>query len=89
MPRTGDTLSLREWTGKPYRSKQRELKRVSLIAWYDVMIEKDRLRVWGGEMNEAKREEFARKDGFESWAEMVEWFETTHGLPFQGVLFTW
>ena len=31
-------------------------------------------------------EEFAQADGFDSWAEMLGWFEKTHGLPFIGRL---
>lgn len=38
-------------------------------------------------------ENFARRDGFESWAEMLAWFETTHGLapgkPFKGWFIEW
>jgi hypothetical protein len=28
-------------------------------------------------------------DGFENWAEMRDWFEKNHGLPFEGVLIQW
>ena len=28
-------------------------------------------------------------DGFDSFAEMLEWFEKTHGLPFEGQLIQW
>ena len=34
-------------------------------------------------------EEFAIADGFNNWQELVEFFETTHGLPFTGVLIEW
>ena len=35
-------------------------------------------------------DEFAAKlDGFESHAEMLDWFEKTHGLPFTGLLIRW
>ena len=34
-------------------------------------------------------EEIARDDGFESTAELVAWFEKTHGLPFRGVVIRW
>ncbi len=32
---------------------------------------------------------FARKDGFDSWPEMRDWFKKKYGLPFEGVLITW
>ena len=31
----------------------------------------------------------ARADGFESCEEMLDWFETTHDLPFEGLLIRW
>jgi len=32
---------------------------------------------------------FAILDGFTDWAEMIKWFEDTHGLPFEGILIKW
>lgn len=32
---------------------------------------------------------FAKADGFSSADEMVEWFDKTHGLPFEGLLIKW
>ena len=32
---------------------------------------------------------FARADGFANIIEMFDWFEKTHGLPFDGVLIKW
>jgi len=31
----------------------------------------------------------ARLDGFKSAAAMFDWFEKTHGLPFEGLLIRW
>ena len=31
----------------------------------------------------------AKADGFGSWEEMLDWFEKTHGLPFEGLLIRW
>ena len=31
----------------------------------------------------------ARADGFDKWGELADWFEKTHGLPFQGLLIRW
>lgn len=33
--------------------------------------------------------EFAQADGFEGFMDMAEWFEKTHGLPFDGTLIEW
>jgi hypothetical protein len=37
----------------------------------------------------ADSEAMASKDGFADAAEMLAWFEKTHGLPFSGWLITW
>lgn len=34
-------------------------------------------------------ERFAVLDGFSCWKEMRDWFEATHGLPFEGLLIKW
>ncbi|MBV6487608.1 MAG: hypothetical protein GHHEDOFH_01555 [Pseudorhodoplanes sp.] len=34
-------------------------------------------------------EQVARLDGFSSWAEMRDWFDSVHGLPFRGVMIRW
>lgn len=33
--------------------------------------------------------EFAKDDGFDSFMDMSAWFETNHGLPFDGVVIYW
>lgn len=32
---------------------------------------------------------FARADGFAGWADLTEWFDRKHGLPFSGTLIEW
>lgn len=32
---------------------------------------------------------FAIADGFDNWQQLIEFFENTHGLPFEGVLIEW
>lgn len=34
-------------------------------------------------------ENFARADGFDSFAKMADYFDKTHGLPFSGFLIEW
>ncbi len=84
--KVGDLLSLRIWTGKPYRSKQRRLREVLCTAVDPIMIMEhdvfvDQLAVPG--------QHLAVADGFRDWEEMREWFRTVHGLPFQGWLIQW
>ena len=32
---------------------------------------------------------FAIADGFDNWQQLIEFFENTHSLPFEGVLIEW
>ena len=34
-------------------------------------------------------DEFAIADGFEDWTEMINWFESVHGIPFEGDIIMW
>ena len=97
LPRVGDLESWRQWTGLPYRSKQRELARVKLIHVESVVIHRDgietcpgTLRVcFFGEWNKNRRpwlEATAILDGFGSWVIMREWFKSEYELPFEGML---
>lgn len=42
-----------------------------------------------GELGYYGKEKLAKDDGFIEFSEMLEWFETTHGLPFYGFLIKW
>jgi hypothetical protein len=96
MPRVGDTISLRVWTGAPYRSKQRVLREAVIEKVERIVIgahgalpvcvipmSDDVLNYW------PNAETFAQRDGFASWPEMREWFEAEHGLPFEGIVIFW
>jgi hypothetical protein len=83
MPNPGDKISLRTWTGKPYRSKQRVL-RESVIVRVEP-FDLDAMRLWPKE----SRHTFARADGFEGWPEMLAWFIREHGYPFVGITIHW
>ena len=83
MPRPGDQISLRAWTGKPYRSKQRVLGE-SILTKVDV-FDLDAMRLW----NHRDRDAFARADGFCDWPEMLNWFIREHGYPFTGIVMHW
>jgi hypothetical protein len=67
-------------TTKIQISKDKALKLINAFdyIWQNIPIESpDELR------------KFAIADGFDNWQQMVEFFETTHGLPFEGVLIQW
>jgi len=77
----GDELSLRKWTGKPYRSKQETLRN-------SVCTRVQEVQIYEGPSTETS-EMLARADGFSSHAEMQAWFNNTHGLPFEGQQIEW
>ena len=94
MPRAGDRISLRSWTGNPYRSKQRVLREAT-IEWVGrIMLFTDhgeeRIMLDGLRCTAAAAERFARADGFPNSAKMFEWFVDNHGpLPFRGISICW
>ena len=89
MPQAGDKLSLRTWTGKPYRSKQRVLREATVLQVVQVRIDGADMWFDGRRASEAKQEAFAVADGFAGAHEMRGWFEHEHGLPFEGVVILW
>ena len=90
----GDTLSLRRWTGKPYRSKQEVLREASCRAVIPVRIGLEVIRVGGNDrsakyLSPSEAHAFAIRDGFSGIEEMRDWFDSVHGLPFHGWLIEW
>lgn len=87
----GDVLSLRRWSGKPYRSPQitlRENERCRGVL--PVVIYRDgRIRVDGQLLDESARDWFAQQDGFETIADLLLWFSNNHAFPFYGDLISW
>lgn len=87
MPIVGQKESWRKWSDKPYRSKQIELAQVVVTNVQSIKLVGHGMFVLSGEdctWDEAQ--DIARLDGFESLESMMQWFISTHGLPFQGVL---
>lgn len=83
--RPGETLQL--YTGM--RTKAcRKLREATCHDVCPVLIERDRVTTFHPQ-EFLDPEQVARLDGFASWAEMRDWFETTHGLPFSGVMIRW
>ena len=93
---SGDTLSLRHWFSKPYRSKQVVIREVECTCARDIQIERnDReygcgiVTIEGNTLDQIGCDLLAKSDGFEWFSEMVAWFERTHSLPFVGRLIEW
>lgn len=91
MPRPGDRISLRCWTGKPYRSKQRVLMESTITRVETIRISAAGIMLLGGGLLASRTmdDEFARADGFDHFPEMADWFQQTHGLPFDGIVIHW
>jgi len=100
----GDTLSLRRWTGKPYRSRQETLRTVVCSEVVPIRIEPElakwrpetetlriltNVAVGGRWLTGEAREWLAILDGFPNFEAMFEWFYRYHGLPFCGVIIKW
>lgn len=84
--REGETLSLRVWTGLPYRSKQREFAQRPVKFTFPVRVSKngfDRLDIPNAHLS---RRLMVKALGFSGWREARDWYKATHGLPFDGVL---
>ena len=89
-PKPGDTISLRCWTGLPYRSKQRVLRNSEITRVLEVRIASDGVCLYDKNAGFAPGDHvFAKNDGFSSWPEMRDWFIEQHGLPFTGIVIFW
>lgn len=91
-PKVGQTLYL--YTG--LRTKQcRKLGEAQCLLANGISIGSNGGMIWyppnikGVHMGDVKRRRIARLDGFGSYVEMIEWFDKTHGLPFEGQLIRW
>lgn len=81
-PKPGDTLYL--YTGM----RTKACRKLGEVVCSGVL----RVRIGlggpeGSSMDEAIT--FAQADGFRDWLAMRQWFERTHGLPFEGFLIQW
>lgn len=88
--RPGHDLSLRYWTGAPYRSKQREIRTVKACFVAEVEITRfEGIRLNGQLLTTIERDALAVGDGFRDRIEMRRWFADNHRLPFTGDLIAW
>jgi len=86
MPFPGQKISLRAWSGRPYRSKQRVLQESTIWLVSEVTIGASTVETGFGSHDP---ETFARADGFDSWEDLQKWFRSQHGIPFRGLLICW
>lgn len=86
MPKVGDVESWREWSGLPYRSKQRELAQVRLTSVEEIIITSSEVVVNGWILPSVSVKKLALKDGFLGKTDFIGWFNYTHGLPFTGII---
>jgi hypothetical protein len=89
MPRPGDLISLRVWTGRPYHSPQRVLREETIRCVTPITIDCHGIRIGAGYLDDDRCDAFARFDGFSNWVRMRDWFELVHGLPFEGIVIFW
>jgi len=88
----GYDLSLRAWTDKPYRSRQRILRNV-VCSWACQIEITELTAVIYGDCPMYPigfdLDILAHRDGFPDWPAMRDWFRNTHGLPFTGDFIGW
>jgi len=90
LPKPGDMMSARTWTGLPYRSKQRVLREVQITKVLPIeILGSHGIKLDGQLLTLGQEWDFARADGFNTPKDMFEWFAFEHGLPFAGVVLYW
>ena len=87
--KVGDPVSLRQWTGKPYASKQRVLRQGIVSRVAEVYLGNYGTSVDGVMLTTRQETRFAQDDGFAGMDTMRSWFAETHGLPFSGTMIEW
>lgn len=88
----GDTLSLRRWTGGPYRSPQHPIVPavcVVSVEPLEIFVFDAGLGVFVGGEQVQDVEAFARADGFASADEMARRYRERDVEHFRGVLIRW
>lgn len=86
----GDTLSLRHWIDKPYRSKQREIDQVLCTHVQGCALWVDgggflQMSINGNEIKtDDHRAVIAWQEGFIGWSDLESWFFSQKGLDQRG-----
>lgn len=94
--RRGDALSLREWSGSPYRSPQREIlppvvctSVAPVSVAVDVFKNVIEVDVGGGRLTHDEVCAFVRADGFSCVSDMAGYYRNAGVDAFEGVLILW
>ena len=87
--KVGQPLSLRVWTGKPYRSPQREFMKAVVEKVWPASIHMSHIIVNSIILGTDSEKDFAWSDGFADADCLRNWFLKTHGLPFEGEVIYW
>lgn len=85
----GEPLSLRQWSGRPYWSKQKEIKQVVCENVEPVVVDGMGVLVAGRALSPKEATELAASDGFESTEAMIQFFRENYKIPYCGKLVTW
>jgi hypothetical protein len=91
-PHVGDLVSCREWTGRPYNSKQRILREeiITRVEPITIFTKYGRIEIGCYILPQIEAESFAKADGFDSLEEMLGWFKKEHGEEiFEGIVIYW
>jgi hypothetical protein len=94
IPRPGDILDARMWTGAAYRSKMLKLGEYAISEVTKITIhENDTVTLYEANkrvlFEPAELDEFAEGDGFKNWFSMRDFFKRRHKLPFTGIMIDW
>lgn len=92
MPKVGDSISLRQWTGNPYRSKQRVIREATVTRTCRVEIcpRAEIITLDGQKLGYDETINFAKADGFADHWDMFKWFTEEHGPDkFDGIVIYW
>lgn len=93
----GTPLSLREWSGVPYRkgSQKVSILETRCVASSVIQIYRTEktnsivIKVAMVALTASERRELAKSDGFNCVGDFVSWIEGSYGLPFFGWLTEW
>ena len=89
-PKMGQKVSLRQWSGKPYRSPQILLRETRLSLVQKFRANWEARQVWVDGVLLEGCDSFARADGFADMAAMASWFLANHkGTEFEGFVMHW
>lgn len=91
----GDTVSMRYWSGAPYRSKTVEFWMDTVASIEPCLIGHSTSDVFicvgqnHRHISYDSRHAIARGEGFKDWWEMSQFFIAMHDLPFCGKIIRW